>query len=322
MFCHLPFTDMHVFEDGTVRSCCWMPTVLGNILESGLDEIWRGEISEAIRQCVRDGSFTYCTECPYLPEAKGTVTDGVPPWVKKIMDAGDVSYLKLDYDTSCNLACPSCRRRHCTTPTDRAVRIHEAIMSSRLVGSVGRLQLTGAGDPLASRLYWQLLLDLPRVNPSARVTLFTNGLLLDADRWEAMGSTRDRVDSVIISVDAATPETYRANRGGSWEKLWRNIEIVKRLREAVRLIRFTLNYTIQENNFLELPEFIKLARAHAADEVVVLLLRNIGSYDAAEYESRAVHRPTHPRHGEFLAMLQDPVVATESRLLLPSISTM
>src|SRR6185295_18867756 len=76
-------------------------------------------------------------------------------------------------------------------------------------------------------------LDAPRFS-KLRLRLQTNGLLLDEEAWTDL-RLDGRVDSIWISIDAAHADTYeRLRRGGSFERLLRNLDFVSRLRRERR----------------------------------------------------------------------------------------
>ncbi len=54
------------------------------------------------------------------------------------------------------------------------------------------------------------------------ISMTTNGLLLDEEMADRL--LESSLDSLSISIDAATPETYAKSRGGNFEKLVKNIE--------------------------------------------------------------------------------------------------
>ena len=111
MFCPHPFSRMEVKSNGGVYGCCegWMPKPFGNILDTPLAEIWNGATALEVRDSILDGSFRFCTACPYLPGPGGPVVAKTP---SALGDVNRIKTLKMDYDQSCNLTCPSCRTVH------------------------------------------------------------------------------------------------------------------------------------------------------------------------------------------------------------------
>jgi radical SAM protein with 4Fe4S-binding SPASM domain len=318
MFCPMPFQSFQVKPSGDVHCCCedWLPIRLGNILEESAAAIWRGGAATEIRRSILDGSFGHCVRCPFLPGPRGPVTGGPlePPLPAKIRD------LWLDYDRTCNLACPSCRSGYIwRSPRDaQTSRVHEAVLSSGLLSQIRRLHVSGAGDPFASSFYWGLLRSLAGLphNPDLEIALMTNGQLLDEQHWEELGLVREQVAEIGISIDAATEEVYAANRGGSWRRLWHNIDFARELRRQGARFALAAYFVVQANNFRELPLLRAMTIDEGFDRLHVFCLRNWGTFSDEDYRERAVHLPGHFEHGHFLRAMADPVLA-DPRIELP-----
>jgi radical SAM protein with 4Fe4S-binding SPASM domain len=311
---------MEIKADGSVYCCCegWLPTSLGNILTDNLDEIWNGQSARSIRGSITDQSFRYCRSCPFLPLGGGPVVNDKP----RSESDGLIKTLKLDYDQSCNLTCPSCRVLHSRDFVDvaKVKSIHQAMLDSGVLRRTSKLYVTGSGDPFASDLYWNFLRSLPTIEHHNDMTIFlhTNGLLFDRRHWEELGSTRDLITEVGISVDAASEPTYRTNRGASWEKLWSNIDFINDLKANGRNLMLGMFYTIQANNFMETIPFVRMAFNYGAAWISITALRNWGTYTPDDYQSRAVHLPSHPMYSAFRAMISDPYLTSNRRVILDS----
>lgn len=303
-----------ILSNGDVYPCCagWLSKPVGNVLKNSVLNIWNGPEMQDVRASVLDGSFRYCTRCPYMPGPSGfLVLDGKPD-----LPLDRIRVLKLDYDPTCNLICKGCRKYssiHWANLT-KAKEIHGAMLSSETLEHVDFVYVTGAGDPFASLLYRKFLHDLPSLSsgkpfscpgtvwtppacgPCPRVLIHTNGLLFTPRAWEKLGETRDRVAGISVSVDAACEETYRLNRGGSWDRLLENLRFISGIRAANKSIVFTLYFVVQANNFKEMPEFIRLAEGVSASTACFIALQNWGTFTGDEYLSRAVHLPCHPQY--------------------------
>ena len=332
MFCSNPFNRLEIKADGSVYCCCegWLPKSLGNILTDNLLALWNGHVATEIRASILDGSFRYCTSCPFLPSKGETVVQKTPAdlasenrsrnWQALSTDL--IQTLKLDYDQSCNLTCPSCRVVHSREFVDlpNIQRIHNATIDSGILKKTKELYVTGSGDPFASELYWEFLRSLPTLKYKTGMTLFlhTNGLLFDSQHWDLLGDTRVLVRGVGISVDAATEPTYKTNRGASWSKLWNNIKFINSLQERGEKITLGMFFTVQANNFKEIIPFVQMAFNHNTSWISLTALRNWGTYSDEEYRTRAVHLPTHPQYAEFKEMVSNPILTDDRRIVLDS----
>jgi len=61
--CKWPFESIAVDPSGNVFSCCWNSTVMGNIREQSMEDIWSGPMYEDLRHCLKRGDPKYCANC-------------------------------------------------------------------------------------------------------------------------------------------------------------------------------------------------------------------------------------------------------------------
>ena len=226
--------------------------------------------------------------------------------------------MNLGYDRTCNLACPSCRSGHIALKgkeLDTARRLQEKILDGGLKDA-RRLYITGHGDPFASSLYRELLTDRidSRKFPDLKIQIITNAQLLTKNMWERMSISRDLVDDIYVSIDAATPETYALNRGGDFNRLLENLRFIGHIRQqSGTLKKFTISFVIQANNFREMDKFVQIGRDANCSRVLFSEIGNWGTYSPEQYKAIAVHEKDHPGHTAFLETfksqaLNDPIV--------------
>jgi hypothetical protein len=320
LFCAKPFRDLEIAESGDAYLCCrsWLPVSIGNVWRDDVAGIWNGETAQAIRRSVLDGSFRHCTACPFLATATGCVrhADALDdPDERALLESGAVvvggpALVNLAYDRTCNLSCPSCRSEMVVVTGGRfaaLAALQERVLDGDLLSRIEWLNVTGSGDPFASRLYRDLLRAIdPARHPRLRVKLHTNGLLFTPDAWSDLGPIRERVEQVEVSVDAACAVTYRANRrGGNWETLLQNLDFIASLRRRGPIRNLQLSFVVQANNWREMPAFVELGEGAGADRIFFSALRNWNTFSEPEMAARAVHRPEHPEHRLFRASLND-----------------
>jgi len=303
-FCLKPFEHMEIVPNGNVHLCCpqWMPTPAGHVDD---EDAWNGEGANEIRNSIIDGSFRFCTGCPWLADATGPV-HVLKKTIKLPVMLPRIPVLNLAYDKTCNLACPSCRTEHIVASDIE--RRHLARVQTRvieLLPRVDQLYVTGSGDPFASATYRELLRSIdPAKYPRLAVKLHTNGLLFTKENWQALGPIRERVREVEVSVDAACAETYAVNRRGDWTTLCANLAFIAGLRPVLRL---QLSFVVQQNNWTEMHAFLLLASIVNATHVYFMGINDWKTFSPEEYRQRAVHLPGHPDHNAFKAMLRDPM---------------
>lgn len=173
--------------------------------------------------------------------------------------------LTLETSGACNLECPMCPRAM-GSPTNRPMasevleRVRPALVHARHV------QLHGLGEPLMSPVFWDLLRTLSR-SETQFIEVNSNGLLMTEPNIDRLlDSPLQRVN---VSLDAATPETYRKIRGAAFQKVVGNLETLVRQRERRRRRDFAIhiNMTLMRENVEELCDFVRLGATLGVDGI-------------------------------------------------------
>lgn len=333
-FCRIPFEKIEILAGGEVFLCCpgWLRKPIGNLNETPLLELWKNGVAKEIRQSMYDGTFQFCDDslCPHLqaldtgtkPAIYSPIESRHEPrssYVETLISGVDGSVpngpreIVVGFDLTCNLSCPSCRREPVVYRPGMAAWQQADKMAGELINAyplIRRLKIAGNGDPFASRIYGRMLnaLDAEKY-PNLFVTLHTNGLLFTPDRWKELQKGQASIDTVEVSVDAGSAETYALNRrGGSFETLLERLEFIGGLRRDKKLKRLLLSFVVQTNNFHEMKDFVEIGRRFHADTIIFSRLNNWGTFPATVLASRSVHLAEHPRHQEFLAAMADPAL--------------
>jgi radical SAM protein with 4Fe4S-binding SPASM domain len=115
----------------------------------------------------------------------------------------------LEVTNRCNLPCETCPRTHTELerPADLALSRLVEIVSA--LPGIDRAVLHGVGEPLLNPELAPMVAHLSE--RGAHVVVNTNGTLLTERRGDAL--TAAGLGELRVSVDAATPETYRRIRG-------------------------------------------------------------------------------------------------------------
>jgi organic radical activating enzyme len=347
-FCSKPFEWFEVTQlnnRGGVYLCCpsWLDTPIGNIRHGSVAEIWNSKEAQAIRASILDGSFRYCNskKCAFLQTRSGPVQNvktGADPRLKDIirhrrtrLPYGPLKII-CTYDQSCNLWCPTCRSGIILeTESRKEILAIQHKIQEQALPQAELLYITGSGDPFGSPFFRKWLQsmrreEMPKVTD---ICLHTNGMLWTPEQWNKIPeSIQWLVTAAEISIDAATAKVYAVNRrGGDFNKLLENLSFIASLREHGPIEWVKISMVVQENNFQEMPAFVRLGKQFRFDQVYFGQLVNWGTFTDAEFKKRAVHVPDHPRHKDFLKMLKsnifdDPVsdLGNLSRFRNPSVS--
>lgn len=162
----------------------------------------------------------------------------------------------LMVNARCNNRCRTCDIWRAALP-ERLGSADLAAIGESLTGLGTRVVALSGGEPLLRRDLFALADGL--LARGMRLRLMTNGLLLERHAAAIAG----RFEEVAVSLDGATPDTYRAIRGvDGLELVLRGIDALKAQPRAPRLVTRT---TVQRGNFREIGSIIDLAAAAGAD---------------------------------------------------------
>ncbi len=333
---------------GSTYACdcaAWVPAVTGNMLEGeSADAVWNSPGMQEVRRSVLDGDFSYCsrTLCPFitnglLPRAEEITA----PRLRRIIDNRETvvedgpRIVALGHDSSCNLACPTCRNDLMMANKEESERLdrgRDRVILPMLRNRQTAVQMTSWGDPFASRHYRSILeaLRAPEFD-GVRLFMLTNGLGLTPQTWKAMPHLAEKIVELRVSVDAATKPTYEnVRRPGRWEVIRENLDLMGELHrtgtfnrnslaDGTRSVstdlhldteqpyRFLINFVVQSDNFREMPAFVQLGEELGAG-VVFQKYYSFGHEPAEVFASRDITSPAHPDHEEFQAILHDPAM--------------
>lgn len=322
-FCPHPFSRAHLSVSGNVYICCaaWTGVSIGNIFQKPFDEIWNSAEAQKFRLSIIDKTFQYCRRkiCPRIVSniiRTQPVSKKYQDIITKkttYMDEGPIHF-SMNYDYSCNMFCTSCRNEKRVISKDRVkelIKFQDDLLKSDLFKNGKRLTITGAGEPFASSVFMDLLnkIDIYS-NPDLKILLRTNGNLLNTKNWERIKNAHYAIDQISISIDAATEETYKKlRRGGDFNQLLKNLEFLKEInKEKDSKFKVRLSFVVQQDNFKEMPLFVKLAKDFECDKVAFTQLMDRGTYQDGQFSELTVHNSEHPEHNELLKILRDPLL--------------
>jgi hypothetical protein len=323
-FCSIPFDRIETAKDGIVWTCCpaWLGAPIGNMHRMRWEDAWNSEQAALIRQSILEGDFKYCNKgvCPAilansLPR-KSEVSD---PHFRHYIDNKIVKLpegpreISLSHDPSCNLACPQCRSSFILANDEQNDEFAATIDSfikpliefAQLDNSA--ILMSGDGEIFISPHYRSILkLFDPEDHSGITLNLLSNGLVFESG-WEKVRNIHKLVHTVTISTDAASDMVYRMTRGGSWAKLYRNLQYISRLRKDGAIQRFGIHYAVQTCNYKDMRRMVEIGQKLGVDRIAFAILRNGGTYNPEDYANRAIFEKDHPEHVEFIRELSDPI---------------
>lgn len=304
---------LQIMHGGFVRPCEFMVSPdeacnFGSLLESDLYEIYHGKPAEELRELIANGkNFQYCRKDVCRNLASGntdfmTEVDSIPeyPWE-----------LNLAYDTTCNYKCTSCIFHK--YPRENAEVLHTIEEKVRkALPYVKRLIANGCGEVFASKSMMNLLAEWEPISPPEEccVELQTNGSLFNEENWKKIERIGRFYLDVEITIHSFHEKTYQYLSGTKLpiQNLIDNLHFVKKLRREGIINRLELATVVQEQNFREMPEFVRRCLDEfEADLVRIRGFEPWGAMDKNVEWFFNVRNPKHPYYEEYLEVMRDPI---------------
>jgi radical SAM protein with 4Fe4S-binding SPASM domain len=198
--------------------------------------------------------------------------------------------IEIDITTQCNIRCIMC---YLSLP-EHSKRKREDIsieefdrVASQVFPLCNFVALSSSVEPLLHPQFGEILA-ITKGHGVEHITITTNGLLFNDRIIEQCIS--EGLDSMAISIDAATKPTYeRLRRGGRFDRL---IENIRRLGDAKRKAGtshpwITLNMVLMRSNIGELPRLIELAKELGASGVCA---SHLTPYEGLDLDDESLSR--------------------------------
>jgi MoaA/NifB/PqqE/SkfB family radical SAM enzyme len=168
------------------------------------------------------------------------------------------------------------------------------------------LAALGSGELFASVPLRNFYKTLSRAEfPNLRLRIISNGQLLSPETWSEFSNLNGMVDFLRISIDAAKESTYEnIRRGGSWDKLCRNMEFMATLRRK-HIKSLDINFVVQKSNFREIPGIIELAHKWNVDSIWFQKLDNWGTFSEEDFTQNDISNPKHELYNDLKNIIAD-----------------
>ena len=316
-FCEFPFNRARITCEGNVSMCCFQrpdplkeeqDAYLGNVLEQTFDEIWFGDLAEDIRKETREGKLhdkCRCPGCPILPLKQPYPTE-------HIVYNEYPNFLEIDLpNTHCNVgglhpdpvkspACIMCERSapFFRPEEDRLMEVLGRI--KHIVPNLYQIHIQGIAEPFfpikGSYLLFEVMdaLDYEEHKDLVTISVTTNATIFkEVIRKEYLKRAPKSITN--FSIDAATPETFKAIRiFDCFNKVLENMYAFDR--ERVREKQFLrIHNNINIMNVREVKGMVHIAHKARAEYVefnptngfnhkILVTPENCGLFKRAEQE--------------------------------------
>lgn len=315
--CKYPFEYIEIHPNGNIACCCSSYTddyFFGNIFKQSFEEIWNGKKAKKFRKDILDGKYSFC----HLDMCSGIDSDQYinSDIVSEIAEYPQI--VNFSVDDTCNVKCVMCRDKARFPSKVKKQKLMEMIDTTfvPMMKNAKLLQLNGEGELFASDICKEFIKKISNLYPNMKYELITNGQLCNEENLKKLNIT-DKIERITISLHASSKETYeKIVRGGSFERVMNNIKYLNKLHKTGKIEDFSLTYVTSSMNYKDLPDFIKLAN----DLQIVGQIRELMDWgDVSEmcenFSKYNIVDKNHPKHQEFVDILQDPIFDSEYCLM-------
>ena len=301
--CKHPWAHFEVNNpNGNVTMCCNNDTVLGNVNEESIADIWNGEKFTRMRKrMVEEGAHAFCPHtCPVLQGGKkyenldwhqeldpeGPIRENAELNEKEYAERKTAleskpRWVRFTYSYACNLDCYHCYQREDATLRDKLPQkfmeqLPDYVETAQIVYPFG-------GEPF----FFSPVIDFlenHNSNTETRFFLITNATLLTDKVFETLN--RLPISTMAVSLDAANALSFDLlrvrGRNATWNQVVKNLESLSELKNR-KGFEFTVSMTLNSINALEIEEFVDLALGFDAEPLIMLVAN---PYETGEFQKK------------------------------------
>ena len=301
--CRHPWSHFEVNNpNGDVTMCCNNGTVLGNVNENTIAEVWNGEGFRRMRRRMLDeGAHAFCLHtCPVLQGGKRyenldwfaeLSNDGEPRENAELNEREYADgrteleswprWLRFTYSYACNLDCYHCYQRE---DAKMRIKLPDSFMEE-LPDYARKAQMIYpfGGEPFFFKPVLDFLEDHNK-NLESRFYFITNATLLTDRIYETL--RRLPITCMAASLDAATAESFETlrirGRNADWDTVVQNLGRLRDLKHE-KDFSFTVSMTLNSVNASEIEPFVDLALSYDAEPLVMLVAN---PYQTVDFQKR------------------------------------
>ena len=190
--------------------------------------------------------------CVKRPKCEGCASDDS----EVSLPAEPPKYLLIGLTKRCDYRCFFCCAETVRTDPkrERDLPIERFYSLQSAIESAGVIDLSSPGEVLLYPQVREALAFVAKHNRNRGIQFTTTGALLTEEIIRPVAS---RIDQIVVSLNASTPETYRRDMGSKlWERVLSNVRAVRRVLTRNQI---TLSFVAHGNNIHEFPDFVRLA---------------------------------------------------------------
>lgn len=290
--CHRPYGTCDVIGED-VFLCCpdFLPFSAGSMKYKPFYNCWHSYMAKLLRLSIQNGTYVFCNtrycDLHNFDLEKGNEVNNnncsqeVFNYPKSLM---------LGIDQTCNLQCPSCRKKVYVANDNEKKEMYRQMEDflDNIIPYVDSLWLAGNGEVFFSDIYRQILQD-NRCRRRDSINILSNGTLFDQKGWKLLDGIYENIN-VTISLDGIKDDTIeKLRKGANAKKLKNNLAFLGDLREKGKIQKLIVNCVLQADNISEAWELLNYCQTNYVDRVQFLRLNDHNTYiDGEDFNEKSI----------------------------------
>lgn len=265
LICQAPFKSIYFGHRGKAVACCWNRTyILGRYPERSIKEIWSGEEAENLRKYIRQNDLERgCQKCKaHILAGSYDVAKSKQYDELQLNDNGYPSVMEFELSNTCNLECGMCngdysslirKNRECRPPLQEPYDSEFVRQLEEFIPHLQEVKFYG-GEPFLIEIYYKIWEKIIKINPSIRISVQTNGTILNNRVKRILEQSEFHIN---VSIDSLEKDNYeRIRKNATFE---RTMEHIHWFREYCRErdTFFGISACAMQQNIHELGQFVR-----------------------------------------------------------------
>lgn len=265
LFCHAPFSTLLFTEYGEIIPCYYNKNIVfGRYPIDNPLEIWFGKKMNELREHIKQNDLSYgCQDCYHYVSTKNYYSTGA--WKYDYLPVNKNKYpVSLDFQISnvCNLACIMCNGEYSQTvrqlreKKEKYQNPYDEYFIEKITPFFPYLKeaaFTG-GEVFLIKIYYDIWDAMAAINPDIRISITTNGTILNSRVKEYLEKLKF---NVTISLDSVHKENFeQIRRFSNFDKFLKNFDFFQQYTKAKKT-SFTVKTCPMRQNWHEIPDIIQ-----------------------------------------------------------------
>jgi MoaA/NifB/PqqE/SkfB family radical SAM enzyme len=249
VFCKAPFISFNIKPNGIIGVCNVNTSyVYGKYPERSLKEIWNGQEINKLRNCMQNYDLSQgCVFCHKYVEDRNLETIHSKNYDYYDIGEERPSLILFENSHHCNLNCLMCFVTIDYKNSFDEIDVYNDSFLDELKEFIPYLKdaVFHGGEPFLIPIYYKIWNLIIQLNPSCRITIITNGTVLNDNVRNILESGKFHLNISLDSLDKRNYESIR--KGANFDKTIVNLNYFMQYMEKFKIPLVITTCVMQQN---------------------------------------------------------------------------